>query len=137
MHAQVLALMASASLIVGARSQSVALDSTMCPPDNPDTRRAVLRFLTKPTFADDRSQLGLTVADTAGVRVLVDSTDRATCRWFREQVTIPTDRPRDAAYYHAGGFYFVSNVPRCTLCTAWGGLAVFDTTFALKGVFAN
>jgi len=99
------------------------------------TRRGVMKFLISSSFADDRAQLGIATADTASLRVLVDSVDAVTCRWFREQVTIPTDRPRDAAYYTAGGFYFVSNTPRCTLCTAWGGLAVFDSTLVLKGAF--
>jgi len=116
---------------------ALVADTALCLPDNPDTRRSVLKFFTSSSFADDRARLGIKVGDTTTLRVLIDSTDRATCRWFRQQVTIPTDRPRDAAYYQARGFYFVSNVPRCTLCTAWGGLAVFDTTFALKGVFAN
>lgn len=79
--------------------------------------------------------MGISVADTANLRVLVDSTDASVCRRLRREVTIPTDRPRDAAYYKAGGFFFVSNVPRCRLCTAWGGLLVIDSTFVPRGAF--
>src|SRR2546422_2690044 len=123
--------MVSTSLVLGARSHLVRI----CLPDGPVTRGAVMKFLTSSSVADDRTQLGIKAADTASLRVLVNSTDRAACRWFREQVTIPADPPRDAAYYKAGGYFFVSHVPRCTPCTRWGGLAVFDTTFALKGAF--
>ena len=131
MRAHVLVFMVSTSLVLAARSHEVPI----CLPDGPVTRGAVMKFLTSSSFTDDRARLGLTVADTASLRVLVDSTDAAACQWFRQQVSIPADRPRDAAYYKAVGSYFVSNMPRCTPCTRWGALAVFDTTFALKGAF--
>jgi|SRR5882724_9877459 len=117
---------------IGTPTISVLADSAICPPDSSVTRGAVLKFLTSPGFADDRTQLGITVADTANLRVLVDSTDVAACQWFRQQITVPTDRPRTSAYYRVGGFFFIPSVPRCAPCLWHGGLAVFDTTFTLK-----
>jgi len=113
-------------------ARSLLADTTICPPDGPDTRRAVVKFLASSAFAEDRTELGLTIADTANVRVLADSTDATTCQWFRQEVTLPADRPRDWAYYEAGGFYFVPMVPRCDLCLRHGALAIFDSTRTIR-----
>ena len=91
-----------------------------------------MKFLKSPGFAADRTDLGLTVADTASLRVLVDATDSAACQWFLQQVAVPSDRPQDWAYYRAGAFYFVPMVPRCDPCLRHGSLAIFDTTFTVK-----
>ncbi|MGH7671602.1 MAG: hypothetical protein ACREMC_01790 [Gemmatimonadales bacterium] len=69
-------------LALGGRTRSVATDTTICLPDNPDTRRAVVKFLISSAFANDRTDLGLSVADTATLRVLIDSTD-ACSSWRR------------------------------------------------------
>ncbi len=106
--------------------------SMTCPADTPRARSAVIKFLKSPGFAADRTDLGLTVADTANLRVLVASTDSAACQRFLQQVTVPPDRPQDWAYYRAGAFYFVPIVPRCDPCLRHGSLAVFDTTFMVK-----
>ena len=101
-----------------------------CPADNPDARKAVIKFLSGSGYAGDRTDLGLSIDDTASVQVLVDTTDAAACGWFKRQV-IP-DSSRSWAYYKGHGYYFIPMVPRCTLCLRHGSLAIFDGSFTLK-----
>jgi hypothetical protein len=114
---------------------------TSCPAENANTRRRVMKFLTSSGgFADDRSDLGLTVSDTATVRLLVDSTDTAACRWFAEQVTLPAEPALTWAFYQVRGFYFVvtakvpvdSSTSRDFRSPEYTPFAIFDSTFALR-----
>jgi len=107
-------------------------DTTVCPLDRPDARRVVADFFTK--TPNDRTDLGIALADTANVRVLTDSTDAAACQWFRAEITLSAEPPRDWVFYKVGAFYFISIVhaPQCNLCLRHDGLAIFDSTFTLR-----
>lgn len=57
-----------------------------CPPEYPNTREMALALLDAPAFAEDAAALGLSSADTLGLRLLTAPADSAACRQLHEVV---------------------------------------------------
>jgi hypothetical protein len=81
-----------------------------CPPDDPDSREMVTRFVTRPSWQADRDTLGWwTPVYASQIRLLTDATDAAACNQIIAAVGAPDWKPgwRWTAY-QVNGLYFVA-----------------------------
>lgn len=106
--------------------------AAICPPDNPDARRVVNKFLKAPELASFRSEVGIGMVDTSTVRVLADSTDSATCQRLDTDVVLPSSPPRRHAYYEAGGFFFIAMSRGQGLGTSFAPFIVLDSALTVR-----
>jgi hypothetical protein len=108
-----------------------------CPSGNARAEGLVHRLLTAPALSQFRSQMGISAVGSASLRLLTDQNgDAAVCQYLDAYVDLgPYGAP---VYYEAGGFYFVTAIPRepdpGRLIVGQVPVAVLDSTFAERGV---
>jgi hypothetical protein len=115
-----LSALAAAMLLAGIASpmtaapgdlSAPAVQESICPPDDPRARANVDRFMTSPTFADDRQRLEIGDRSPADVRGLADLTDAEACRALNEAITLgKRPYPRLKTYYTVGNYYLVATI---------------------------
>lgn len=112
--------------------QAVQAQGT-CRGEGSASRELVSRFLTRPGFGPDRSELGLAGATMSNVRILADETDASAC----QQLATAVDAAAAGSNwrwtgYQVGNYYFVAFRRSETANSKWLGfvpLYIFDTTF--------
>lgn len=112
-----------------------------CPPEQPDTRVLVERFLTRPAHEISRQETGLTGVAASSIRLLTNGSDDSACQQLNAAAgtTAGQSGPWRWSYYTAGGRYFSSlhhvddaNTHRVGFVPVY----VYDAQFRLLGVYA-
>ena len=120
------------------RGSSAVVTEPVCPPDTPRLRGIVSRFLTHPRLTMPRARVHITTADTATLRVLVDSTDAVMCQRIVDGLELTDVPPVDWAFYHAGGVYFVPTARTDTsgITTRWHPFVILDSSMVILDVWS-
>jgi hypothetical protein len=112
-----------------------------CPPEYPETRALVERFLTRPAHAQSRQETGVTSTSPSEIRLLLNGIDGGACTSLNTWVGSSTGQagPWRWSYYTAGGRFFVAlhyvDDPG-TRRVGFVGLYVYDAAGRLLGTYA-
>lgn len=114
-------------------------DPTTCPAENPKTRDLVVRFLSHPSFATARSDMGTSGLTAADVRLLSDAQDAAACARLNETFGASGREGEWIwSYFKAGNRYFVSirHADTTQFRLGFVPLFVYDESFTRIGGYA-
>jgi hypothetical protein len=136
-------LMLVTALLVGSSPGREAVQAALpaCPPEQPDTRDMIRRFLTSPNHEPSRQVTGLVGVSPADVRLLSDPADAAACNGLHPGGPVGESGAWRWTFYAAGGKYFIAlhyvDPPGATLQrVGFAPLFVYDASFNRIGGYA-